>query len=269
MAVSRNSTLIKNELIRYISSLGLTVNTVTKARGNNGFFKTNRIDISKNLDDDSAIRVIIHEFAHYVHFKLDNTLSDLKILFGEDSEIIKSELIKVTNFVDSNSVCSILTVTKESLNKEIKTLTSQIREVYPEFSTTEDFKQFKKYSRLSDIKYLEKYDRVKVHGLSQSKIYSIDTLRSDFKGVPDEFVQYLELKSKLRKRMKITRKINKFNKYYSSNCELFARFIEGMYLELDRVKALSPHSFKLFESLYNKNHYKGLNEVFSVVRIII
>lgn len=35
------------ELIRYFKSLGLTVHTGTKARGHQGFFLNNRIDISK------------------------------------------------------------------------------------------------------------------------------------------------------------------------------------------------------------------------------
>ena len=37
------------ELIRYFKSLGLTVHTGTKARGHQGFFLNNRIDISKNI----------------------------------------------------------------------------------------------------------------------------------------------------------------------------------------------------------------------------
>ena len=40
---------IFTEMVVYIRSLGLTVNTTTKARGHQGFFLKNRIDISANI----------------------------------------------------------------------------------------------------------------------------------------------------------------------------------------------------------------------------
>lgn len=43
------------ELIRYFKSLGLTVHTGTKARGHQGFFLNNRIDISKNISENRLI----------------------------------------------------------------------------------------------------------------------------------------------------------------------------------------------------------------------
>ena len=46
----------KKELIKYFQSLGLTVHTTTKARGHQGFFLKNRIDISK--DDKSALQAL-------------------------------------------------------------------------------------------------------------------------------------------------------------------------------------------------------------------
>ena len=160
MACSRDTTLIKNELIRYISSLGITVKTVTKARGNKGFFKEGRIDVSKNLDDDSAVRVLVHEFSHYINYKLDNKLQNLKTVLGNDSEIIRKELSEVTKFVDNNAHCHILNAEKERLKTKIKSLTDTIKNVYPKFSLSEEFKEFKRYAGWSDLAYLEKYDRV-------------------------------------------------------------------------------------------------------------
>ena len=97
------------ELIRYFKSLGLTVHTGTKARGHQGFFLNNRIDISKNISENRLIPTLLHEFAHYIHSKLEPNMNktggSLEILFKSDNPIYKEELIKVTNFVDNNSLC--------------------------------------------------------------------------------------------------------------------------------------------------------------------
>lgn len=269
MACTRNSALIKAELIRYISSLGIEVNTVTKARGNKGFFKVGRIDVSKNLDDYNAIRVLVHEFAHYINYNIDSSLNNLEVLFGYDNKKLRNELISVTELVDKHALCSKLTIERDKLSTEIKSLADNIKSEYPDFSLTSNFKEFRRYSRFSDIAYLEKYDRVKVNNMLSSKIYSISTLKQDFPDIKDEFVAYLTLKSKQRKRAKISRRINKLTKYYNEPCELFARFIEGMFIDIDMVKNIAPTAFEQFLSLYNKNHYKGLREVFSIIRLVI
>ena len=54
----------KKELIKYFKSLGLTVHTTTKARGHQGFFLKNRIDISKNIPENRVVPTLLHEFAH-------------------------------------------------------------------------------------------------------------------------------------------------------------------------------------------------------------
>lgn len=269
MACARNNTLIKNELIRYISSLGIDVKTITKARGNKGFFKEGRIDISKNLDDESAIKTIVHEFAHYINHKLDKSLKNLDIMFGNNSNELIDELLSVTAFVDKNALCEKLTKERDELKTEIKQLTETIKTTYPNFSPTENLKDFHKYAKFSNLNYLEKYDRVKIHNTFNEKLYTIKDVKKDFPDIPDVFVSYLNLKSKQRKRAKISSRINKLNKYYNEPCELFARFIEGIYLDIEKVKALAPNAFNRFMELHNKNHYKGLRELFSIVRIII
>lgn len=269
MVSTRSTTLIKNELIRYISSLGLQVNTVTKARGNRGFFKEGRIDISKNLDDDSAVKTIIHEYTHYVNHKFDKQLKSLELIFGVDNNTLRTELMEVTKFVDENAQCKKLCTERDVLKSNIKTLLESVRSTYPDYNSGDELKEFNKYARWSDLNYLAKYDRVKIKTGNSSKIYSINTVQKDFPDIPDVFVDYLKLKSDQRKRAKITRKITKLTKYYSEPCELFARFVEGLYLDSEKVRELAPTAYEYFIAKYNKNYYKGLRELFGILRVIV
>ena len=71
--------------INYIESLGIEVNfNKNKARGNKGFFKAigvkYRIDISKGLTEDEQLSVLLHEFAHYIHYSYDKNLQNLEIV---------------------------------------------------------------------------------------------------------------------------------------------------------------------------------------------
>ena len=61
----------EKELIQYFKSLGLRVNTTTKARGHLGFFLKNRIDISRNVPPARVVPTLLHEFTHYVHYGLE------------------------------------------------------------------------------------------------------------------------------------------------------------------------------------------------------
>ena len=84
MACERNRII---ELKTYLNSLGIDTNiSRTNARGHNGIFirKTDgfRIDISKKVDNEKIIPVLLHEFAHYVHFLYDKNLQSLDFLFG-------------------------------------------------------------------------------------------------------------------------------------------------------------------------------------------
>ena len=267
MVSTRNETVLKSELISYLSEIGLDIHTTTKARGHNGFFKDGRIDISKNLDDCSAIKTILHEFAHYVNSLLDSKFKNSYVLFDTDIENLKEELLCVTNFVDENSLCKNLIQERQIINKSIKELTSEIRKVYPKFSLTEEFKQFKRYAMWSNLGYLEKYDRVKLLSWFNPKTYSITNVRKDFPNIPDVFVNYLNLKSKQRKRARITRRIARLNKYYSSPTELFARFIEGVYLDKEFTKELAPMSFQKFSELYKNDYYPELKPIFKILNV--
>lgn len=267
MVDARNKTIIKTELIEYLKNIGLDIHTTTKARGNNGFFKNGRIDVSKKLDDYSAIRVLLHEYAHYINFLMDEKFKNADILFDCDIENFEDELLCVTNFVDENSLCKTLIAEREKIKKSIKNLTAGIRDVYPKFNPSEDLKQFKRYAMWSNLGYLEKYDRVKLISWFSPKTYSIANVRKDFPNIPDVFVNYLTLKSKQRKRARITSRISKLNKYYSNPSELFARFIEGLYVDKNMVEMLAPNTYQRFRILYYAGYYQGLKPVFDIVGI--
>ena len=267
MVSTRNETIIKKELIKYLSDIGLKINTSTKARGNNGFFRQGRIDVSKNLDDYGAVKTIVHEYAHYVNFLMDEKFKNSFVLFDTEFEELEDELLSVTNFVDENSLCKKLLDEREKVKKSIKKLTSDIRAVYPQFSLTEEFKQFKRYAMWSNLGYLEKYDRVRLISWFTPKVYSIANVRKDFPNIPDVFVNYLKLRSYQRKRARITRRISKLNKYYSNPTELFARFVEGMFIDKEMVKTLAPKTYERFRELFFLGYYQGLKPVFEIVGV--
>ena len=99
------------------------------------------------------------------------------------------------------------------------------------------------------------------------KTYSIANVKNDFPNVPDVFVDYLVLKSKQRKRARITSRISKLNKYYSKPTELFARFVEGLFVDANVVKELAPKSYARFAELFYKGYYENLEHVFDIVGI--
>ena len=81
----------KTELVNYFKSLGLEVHTGTKARGHQGFFIKNRIDVSKNVPENRVVPTLLHEFAHYIHSKIEpdmnKTGGSLKVLFQLENPV--------------------------------------------------------------------------------------------------------------------------------------------------------------------------------------
>ena len=77
---------LKKRLIKYFKTLGIEVYTNTKARGHQGFFLNGRIDISKNTKEERIVPTLLHEFAHFIHNKLEpnmlKTGGSLEVLFG-------------------------------------------------------------------------------------------------------------------------------------------------------------------------------------------
>lgn len=259
----------KKELINYFKSLGLTVHTSTKARGHQGFFLKNRIDISKNIPENRIIPTLLHEFAHYIHSKIEpdmnRTGGTLSMLFKEDNPIFMDELIKVTNFVDQNSLCVRLYEHKDRVKSKIKEYENIIKLYYPKFMRSKKFKEFDKYIKKSNARYLLKYDRVKlIQGgffRKTTKLYTIDNLEKDFTDMPKAFAAYIRLKSFQKKQSRISARINKYKKYYERPTELFARLIEGLYLDKEWTEAIAPNVTEKFYELLKNGYYYELSVV--------
>lgn len=270
---------MKKELINYIKSLGVDIHLNTQARGHQGFFVDGRIDISKKIKEDRIIPTILHEFAHYIHSKLEGNISrtggSLEVLFqAKNSQEnlnsnflpeIKSELIEVTQFVDENSLCLKLFEHKKRIKKQILDLDKEIKREFPSFQRSKKFKEFNRYIRWSKAKCLLKYDRVCYINLFSKKIYSTDRIEEDFPEMPKSFVCYIRLNSLQRKQKRVSARINKLNKYYERPTELFARFVEGLYLDKERVEIIAPQAFERFNNLLNQGYYLELQEVLKIL----
>lgn len=264
---------MKKQLIKYFKSLGIEVYTNTKARGHQGFFLKNRIDISKNIKEDRIIPTLLHEFSHFIHNKLEpdmvKTGGSLEVLFcGADTKLIEKELLTVTNFVDEHSRLIRLKQHKEQVKRKIKALEAEIKKDYPDFMRSKKFKEFDKYIKKSKAKYLLKYDRVKFISpfLRREENFSIDNLEFDFPDMPSAFCACIRLKSAQRKQSRISARMNRLNKYYSKPTELFARLIEGLFIDESQTLAFAPYSTQIFYELLQKGHYLELNQVFEMLK---
>ena len=261
--------LREKELIKYFKSLGIEVHTSTKARGHQGFFLKNRIDISKNIPESRLVPTLLHEFAHYIHSKLEpdmnKTGGSLEVLFQSNNLLYKEELIKVTNFVDNNSLCIRLFEHKDRVKQKIKEYEAEVKKYYPKFMRSKKFKEFDRYIKRSNARYLLKYDRVKlIEGgffKKTTKLYSIYNIERDFTDMPPAFAAYIRLHSYQKKQARISARINKYKKYYEKPCELFARFVEGIYLDKEWVEAIAPHVSRQFFDLLKSGYYMELEHV--------
>ena len=260
------------ELIKYIKTCGLEVHTGTKARGHQGFYLKNRIDISKNIQPHRLIPTLLHEFAHYVHSNIEplmeRTGGTLEVIFStNEPEIYEKELLEVTYFVDSHSKCEKLKMHKQLIKNKIFEYEKIIKLHYPKFMRSKKFKEFDKYIRKSNARYLLKYDRVKlVTGVLFKKVQmlSVDNIEKDFTDMPDAFAAYIRLKSCQKRQSRVSARINRLKKYYSKPTELFARFIEGLYLDPQRVLVSAPQTCKRFFKLLNSGYYPYLSKVFEM-----
>lgn len=264
---------LEKELIEYFKSLGIEVYTNTKARGHQGFFLKNRIDISKNIKKERIVSTLLHEFAHYIHNKLESDVNKtggkLQILFlSTQVEIIEKELLRITNFVDENSHLTKLYERKERIKQKIITQENIIKQDYPEFMRSKKFKDFEKYIKKSKAKYLLRYDRVKfiTPFLRKEEFYSIDNMEHDFPDMQKAFCAYIRLRSNTRKQARNSARINKYNKYYAKPTELFARLVECLYVDKAQALALAPYTAKIFLDLLEEGYYFELKEVFKMLQ---
>lgn len=274
MNYDRTKPLTKKNVIEFLKSLDIEVKTNTKARGNQGLYQKNRIDISKGLKDDRAIEVLVHEFAHHIHYQIDKDFlkngGSLETLFNTyDITEIKSELVNVTKLIDKNSRMQIFLDAKEETAKTIKSMQGAIKRDYPDFQRSKKFPEFEKYIKNSDAKYLVKYDAVRLSQgffFKKDRILSIKNLENDFPDMPKAFQTYIKLCSLQRKQSKLSRRINKLSKYYEKPTELFARFVQGCFSVPETISTIAPITVKRFLELLNSGYYKELKDLFEIFK---
>lgn len=264
----------KKTFIDFLREIGITINTHTKARGHQGVFFKNRIDVSKKLEEKRSIEVMAHEFAHYIHSKIEpemaRTGGSLEKLFCID-EVgeIATELYELTLRVDENSSLAKLKSERTKI-KGFQDIEEQIIKLhYPHFTRSREFVEFNRYIKKSKARFFLKYDKITFITLFLKKreIYSIDNIEQDFPDIPKPFVAYLKFCSLKRKRAKISRRINKFTKYYKQPTELFARFIESFFISPNLAKTISPITFERFCQLLKDGYYQELKELFIIANL--
>ena len=272
MVYDRSKPLTKRNLVEFFKSLNIEVKTNTKARGNQGLYQKNRIDISRGLQEERAIEVLVHEFAHHIHYEIDKDFvksgGSLQNLFDTDNiSQIKSELVQVTNLIDKNSRLKILIDSKQEASNKIKSMQNAIRRDYPEFMRSKKFKEFESYIKHSEAKYLVKYDVIRIMQgffFKKERILSVKNIENDFPDMPKAFQTYIKLCSMQRKQSKISRRINKMKKYYEQPTELFARFVQGYFTNPETISTIAPYTVNCFENLLNQGYYKELKDLFEI-----
>lgn len=272
MSYDRSKPLTKRNVIEFLRSLNIEVKTNTKARGNQGLYQKNRIDISRGLKEEQAIEVLVHEFAHHIHYKIDKDFlkngGSLENIFNTGDIVeIQAELINVTNLIDKNSRIKMFLEAKEEISKQIKGMQSAIRRDYPEFMRSKKFPEFEKYIKNSDAKYLVKYDAIRLmlgFFFKKERVLTVKNLEVDFPDMPKAFQLYIRLCSMQRKQAKITRRISKLNKYYEKPTELFARYVQGYFSTPETISTVAPITTKRFNELLNSGYYKELKDLFEI-----
>lgn len=256
MVSERNRVL---ELKNYLTSLGINVNIgKNKARGHNGLFIHNldmsRIDVSSGIDDeDKILSVLLHEFAHYIHYSYDKSMISLNFVFGDTDEVIDKELIEITVQEVPKNFAKSLYGKKETLYNEIKELSEKIKKFHPNFKLSDKDCIINKNLK-NPIKYLLNYDRVKYF----NNIYSVDNL-DEYK-INETEKSYIMLKSKQRALKRINSRICRINRYYKTPAELFARFVSSYYIKPDDTKRIAPNACEKF-ALSNIPLFYQINKI--------
>ena len=272
MSYDRSKPLTKRNIIEFLRALNIEVKTNTKARGNNGIYQKNRIDVARGLTEEQAIDVLVHEFAHHIHYKIDKDFlkngGSLENIFNTSNLVeIKEELKNVTNLIDKNSRLNIFLKAKEEASNQIKGMQSAIKRDYPNFLRSKKFPEFEKYIKSSDAKYLVKYDAIRlIQGFffKKERILTVKNIETDFPDMPKAFQLYIRLCSMQRKQSKITRRIGKLNKYYEKPTELFARYVQGYFSNPETISTIAPNTTKRFNELLSAGYYKELKDLFDI-----
>lgn len=272
MSYDRSKPLTKRNVMDFLRALNIEVKTNTKARGNNGLYQKNRIDVCRGLTEEQAIDVLVHEFAHHIHYKIDKDFlkngGSLENIFNTSNIVeIKEELKNVTNLIDKNSRLNIFLKAKEDASNQIKGMQGAIKRDYPNFLRSKKFPEFEKYIKGSDAKYLVKYDAIRLMQgffFKKERVLTVKNLEVDFPDMPKAFQLYIRLCSMQRKQAKISRRINKLNKYYEKPTELFARYVQGYFSNPETISTVAPVTTKRFKELLASGYYKELKDLFEI-----
>lgn len=264
----------EKDFLKFLIGEGIEVKTNTRARGNLGICFKNRIDISKKVAKERRITVLMHEYAHKIHYDLEKDCikngGSLEKLFNiENVDEIRKELVQVTKFVDENAKFVQFKTKKEEIFSQIKEQESIIKNIFPDFKRSVDFKPAIKYLKNSPAKYLLRYDNIKIiHPIFRKEsIYSIKSIDTDFSSMPDEIKAYLKLKSFERYYKRLYRAKNKAEKYYNRPTELFARFTEGLLADIEMIEKIAPNAYFRFFQLLDDEYYGNMKELFKLVGI--
>lgn len=250
---------------KYLEELGIQVNIgKNKARGNKGYFKVQNkslfsINIAKGLDEESILRVLTHEFAHFIHYQHDSSLQTLDFIFPNLDNALIEEMINLTiDCIPKKSVAPLFEK-KVELKKEIDDLKRAITKTYPSFKLSVKHKELENIIKKSEAKYLLKYDKVKIwHGLFL-KTYSIENIDKEFSLLPNTAIAYIKIRSNQRYLKRINNKIHRINKYYNTLTELFARTLEMYVFEKEKTNKLAPNITNLLDDTINSEKIIQLN----------
>lgn len=249
------------EIIKYIESTGILVNIAkNKARGNQGFFLAGnnvyRIDISKNVERDDWLNILLHEFAHYVHYCHDKSLNSLDFIFGKMSEEEFEELIGVTVETIPKDDAKKLYAQKSELSENISKLASKLKGNFPGFKISGSNKEIEKKISFP-AKYLLRYDKIKIC----NKIYTVSNIKEDFSLMSDCEIAYIQLKSSQRSLARINSRINKLNKYYNNPTELWARFCTMFFTNRSLAQKIAPSLSKKLLKIIERGQIKELSVI--------
>lgn len=235
----------------YLEQAGIIVNIgKNKARGNKGIFVTRdkkfRIDISKNLDEEHSLSTLVHEYAHYIHYKYDKTLQSYQFIFPDFNDTIHEELLCVSvNMVPKETAIKLFEE-KQNIENSIHNLSKNLKNFYPDFKLSKPCIQIEKTISFP-FTYLLKYDRVKIF----NKVYNIQD--SEICNFTPAQKLYVDLKSKQRLLKRINSKIVKLNNYYNKPTELIARFIEMYFTNYSLAYKYAPNCCEALNIKINEN----------------
>lgn len=255
------------EMIRFVSQMGISVKTNTRARGHQGFFMNGRIDISSTLDVQRKKEVLVHEFAHFVHTLVEpdvmRTHGTLQRLFlTENIETIEKELFEITYGGGKIPALEKIDALKNKVSENIKGLDKKIKGKYPDFKRSSAFSPIERIIKKTDAKYLLKYDRVKIKGAwgMQERVFSVHDVEKNFPSFDSVISDYILLKSQQRYLRRLSSRAARLNKYFKRPSELFARFVEGLYANPENVKIIAPYTYARYFELLGARHYPYLKE---------